>query len=148
MSGFSIAALSLGMAIGAYDAALKYSKQRKQFGKAISEFQAIQWKLADMATEIEAAKLLTLRAGAGGRAGMLAQTIEYTGPNPQLVLLQNESQTAFVFGPEALVAARIALGQSFFVDLGGTGSVMFLRESGSLRGITGAVAALTLGARF
>jgi alkylation response protein AidB-like acyl-CoA dehydrogenase len=66
----SIAALSLGMAVGAYDAALKYSKQRKQFGKAISEFQAIQWKLADMATEIEAAKLLTLRAGAMKDAGM------------------------------------------------------------------------------
>jgi alkylation response protein AidB-like acyl-CoA dehydrogenase len=66
----SIAALSLGMAEGAYDAALKYSKQRKQFGKAISEFQAIQWKLADMATEIEAAKLLTLRAGAMKDAGM------------------------------------------------------------------------------
>ena len=53
----SIAALSLGMAEGAFGAALKYSKERKQFGQAISEFQAIQWKLADMATEIEAAKL-------------------------------------------------------------------------------------------
>ncbi len=58
----SIAALGLGMAQGAFEAALKYSKQRKQFGKAIGEFQAIQWKLADMATEIEAARLLTLRA--------------------------------------------------------------------------------------
>jgi alkylation response protein AidB-like acyl-CoA dehydrogenase len=58
----SIAALGLGMAQGAYDCALAYSKQRKQFGKAISEFQAIQWKLADMATEIEAARLLTQRA--------------------------------------------------------------------------------------
>src|SRR2546425_4651581 len=66
----SIAALSLGIAQGAFDAALKYSKQRKQFGKAISEFQAIQWKLADMATEIDAAKLLTLRAGAMKDAGM------------------------------------------------------------------------------
>jgi hypothetical protein len=46
----SIAALGLGMAQGAYECALKYSKQRKQFGKAISDFQAIQWKLADMAT--------------------------------------------------------------------------------------------------
>jgi hypothetical protein len=91
---------------------------------------------------------LTLRAGVGGRAGVLAQTIEYTGPNPQLVIQPNESQTAFVFGPEALVAARVALGPMFFVDLGGTGSVLFLRESGTLRGITGAVAALTLGARF
>jgi alkylation response protein AidB-like acyl-CoA dehydrogenase len=66
----SIAALSLGMADGAYAVALKYSKERKQFGKAISEFQAIQWKLADMATEIEAAKLLTLRAAAMKDAGM------------------------------------------------------------------------------
>jgi alkylation response protein AidB-like acyl-CoA dehydrogenase len=66
----SIAALSLGMAQGAYEAALKYSKQRKQFGKAISEFQAIQWKLADMATEIDAARLLTLRAAAMKDAGM------------------------------------------------------------------------------
>ncbi len=54
----SIAALALGMAQGAYEAAVKYAKQRKQFGKAISEFQAIQFKLADMATEIEAARLL------------------------------------------------------------------------------------------
>src|ERR1700723_2976042 len=66
----SIAALSLGMAEGAYCAALKYSKEREQFGKAISEFQAIQWKLADMATEIEAAKLLTMRAASMKDAGM------------------------------------------------------------------------------
>ena len=66
----SIAALSLGMAEGAFDAALKYSKQRQQFGKPISEFQAIQWKLADLATEIEAAKLLTFRAAAMKDAGM------------------------------------------------------------------------------
>ena len=69
----SIAALSLGMAEGAYEAALKYSKQRKQFGKAISEFQAIQWKLADMATEIEAAKLLTFRAASLKDAGAKAR---------------------------------------------------------------------------
>jgi alkylation response protein AidB-like acyl-CoA dehydrogenase len=66
----SIAALSLGIAEGAYGAALKYSKERKQFGKAICEFQAIQWKLANMATEIEAAKLLTLRAASMKDAGM------------------------------------------------------------------------------
>jgi alkylation response protein AidB-like acyl-CoA dehydrogenase len=58
----SIAALGVGIAQGAYEAALKYSKQRKQFGRFISEFQAIQHKLADMATEIDAARLLTLRA--------------------------------------------------------------------------------------
>ena len=66
----SIAALSLGIAQGAYDAALKYSKQRKQFGKAISDFQAIQWKLADMATEIDAARLLTMRAASMKDAGL------------------------------------------------------------------------------
>jgi alkylation response protein AidB-like acyl-CoA dehydrogenase len=58
----SIAALSVGIAQGAYEAALAYSKQRKQFGRFISEFQAIQHKLAEMATEIDAARLLTLRA--------------------------------------------------------------------------------------
>ena len=58
----SIAALAVGLAQGAYDAALKYSKQRRQFGRFISEFQAIQNKLADMATDLDAARLLTLRA--------------------------------------------------------------------------------------
>jgi alkylation response protein AidB-like acyl-CoA dehydrogenase len=58
----SIAALSLGMARGALDAAMSYAQQRRQFGKAISEFQAIQFKLATMATELDAAWLLTMRA--------------------------------------------------------------------------------------
>ena len=71
----SIAALSLGMAQGAYEAALNYSKQRKQFGRAISDFQAIQWKLADMATEIDAARLLTMRAASMKDAG-LKSTLE------------------------------------------------------------------------
>ena len=58
----SIAALSLGIAKGAYDASLKYSKEREQFGKPISEFQGISFKLADMVTQIEAAELLTRQA--------------------------------------------------------------------------------------
>jgi alkylation response protein AidB-like acyl-CoA dehydrogenase len=58
----SIAALALGIGRGALEAALKYVKQRRQFGKAIAEFQGIQWKLADMATELDAARLLTQRA--------------------------------------------------------------------------------------
>ena len=66
----SIAALGLGMAQGAYESALKYSKSRKQFGQAISEFQGIQWKLADMATEIDAARLLTMRAASMKDAGL------------------------------------------------------------------------------
>jgi len=58
----SIAALSVGIAQGAYEAAVKYAKERHQFGKPIAEFQAIQFKLADMATQIEAARLLTQQA--------------------------------------------------------------------------------------
>jgi len=58
----SIAALALGMARGALDAAAKYATERKQFGKAIADFQAIQFKLATMATELDAAWLLTMRA--------------------------------------------------------------------------------------
>ena len=58
----SIAALSLGIAEGAFEAALKYSKERHQFGRPISSFQGISFKLADMATHIEAARLLTFRA--------------------------------------------------------------------------------------
>jgi alkylation response protein AidB-like acyl-CoA dehydrogenase len=65
----SIAALSLGMARGALDAAMKYAQERRQFGKAISEFQAIQFKLADMATELDAAWLLTMRAAQMKDAG-------------------------------------------------------------------------------
>ena len=65
----SIAALALGIAQGAYESAVKYSKERYQFGRPISEFQAIQFKLADMATQIEAARLLTYRAAALKDAG-------------------------------------------------------------------------------
>ena len=65
----SIASLGLGMAQGAFDAALKYSKERNQFGKPISDFQAIQWKLADMAVQIEAARALIWRAATMKDAG-------------------------------------------------------------------------------
>lgn len=66
----SIAALSLGIAKGAYEAALKYSKEREQFGKPISHFQGIAFKLADMATEIDAAELLTFKAADMKNKGM------------------------------------------------------------------------------
>jgi alkylation response protein AidB-like acyl-CoA dehydrogenase len=58
----SIAAMALGIGRGAYEEALKYAQQREQFGQPIAQFQAVQWKLADMATELDAARLLTLRA--------------------------------------------------------------------------------------
>lgn len=66
----SIAANSLGCAWGAYDAALKYAKERQAFGGPISQFQAVQFTLADMATRIEAARLLTMKAAAERDAGV------------------------------------------------------------------------------
>jgi len=65
----SIAALSVGIAQGAYESAVRYAKERHQFGKPIAEFQAIQFKLADMSTQIEAARLLTQQAAALKDAG-------------------------------------------------------------------------------
>ena len=65
----SIAAISIGMAKGAYEAAVAYAKEREQFGKPISNFQGVSFKLADMATRIEAAQLLTLKAAQDKDAG-------------------------------------------------------------------------------
>jgi alkylation response protein AidB-like acyl-CoA dehydrogenase len=102
----SIAALSIGIAQGAYDAALKYSKLRKQFGRPISEFQAIQNKLVDMATSIDASRLLTYRA-----ATMLDQGKRVT----------RESAMAKLFSSEAAVrvadeAVQIHGGYGFIKD--------------------------------
>ena len=87
----SISALGVGLAQGAYEASLNYCKQRRQFGQRISEFQAIQHKLTDMATEIEAARLLTFRA-----AWMLDQGQRVT----------KESSIAKLFSSE--MAVRVA----------------------------------------
>jgi alkylation response protein AidB-like acyl-CoA dehydrogenase len=102
----SIAALSIGMAQGAYDAALRYSKLRKQFGRPISEFQAIQHKLVDMATDIDAARLLNYRA-----AWMLDQGKRVT----------RQSAMAKLFASEAAVrianeAVQIHGGYGFIKD--------------------------------
>lgn len=66
----SIAACSVGLAQGCLDASLKYSKERKQFGKVLADFQATQFKLSDMATNLEAARMLTYRAAAMKDAGI------------------------------------------------------------------------------
>jgi alkylation response protein AidB-like acyl-CoA dehydrogenase len=71
-----IAALSVGLAQGAYEAALGYARQRKAFGKTIGSFQAIQWKLADNAVRIEAARLLTFRAASLRDRGARTTTLE------------------------------------------------------------------------
>jgi hypothetical protein len=102
----SIAALSIGMAQGAYDAALRYSKLRKQFGRPISEFQAIQHKLVDMAVELDAARLLNYRA-----AWMLDHDMRVT----------RESSMAKLFASEAAVrianeAVQIHGGYGFIKD--------------------------------
>src|SRR3954471_2676314 len=102
----SIAALSIGMAQGAYDAALRYSKLRQQFGRPISEFQAIQHKLVDMAVDIDAARLLTYRAGAMLDAGQR---------------VTKESAMAKLFASEAAVrianeAVQIHGGYGFIKD--------------------------------
>ncbi len=102
----SIAALSIGMAQGAYDAALRYSKLRKQFGRPISEFQAIQHKLVDMALDLDAARLLNYRA-----AWMLDRGMRVT----------RESAMAKLFASEAAVrianeAVQIHGGYGFIKD--------------------------------
>jgi alkylation response protein AidB-like acyl-CoA dehydrogenase len=102
----SIAALSIGMAQGAYDAALRYSKLRKQFGRPISEFQAIQHKLVEMAVDLDAARLLNYRA-----AWMLDRGERVT----------RESSMAKLFASEAAVrianeAVQIHGGYGFIKD--------------------------------
>jgi alkylation response protein AidB-like acyl-CoA dehydrogenase len=102
----SIAALSIGMAQGAYDAALRYSKLRKQFSRPISEFQAIQNKLVDMAVDLDAARLLNYRA-----AWMLDHGKRVT----------RESSMAKLFASEAAVrianeAVQIHGGYGFIKD--------------------------------
>jgi len=102
----SIAALSIGMAQGAYDAALRYSKLRQQFGRPISEFQAIQHKLVDMAVDLDASRLLNYRA-----AWMLDRGQRVT----------RESSMAKLFASEAAVrianeAVQIHGGYGFIKD--------------------------------
>ncbi|MDC0385956.1 acyl-CoA dehydrogenase family protein [Flavobacteriaceae bacterium] len=82
----SIAALSLGVAKGAYNAALAYSEERKQFGKSISNFQGISFKLVDMATEIEASTLLTQKA-----AEMKNQNLNVTKAGAMAKLFASET---------------------------------------------------------
>ena len=94
----SIASLGLGMAQGAYECSVRYAKQRKQFGKTISEFQAIQFKLADMATQIEAARLLTYRA-----AWLADRAIASGDPGARIT---RESSMAKLYAGE--VAVRVA----------------------------------------
>ncbi len=76
-----IAALAVGVAQGALDASVKYSKERVQFGRSLAEFQAIQWKISEMATKIEAARLLTYKAAflkdRGKEINLAAATAKY-----------------------------------------------------------------------
>ncbi len=90
----SIAALSIGIAQGALDASIKYAKERKQFGKPIGDFQAIQWKLAQMATQLEASRLLTYRAAAAknlGREVTLLSAMAKYYSSEAAVMITNEA---------------------------------------------------------
>lgn len=94
----SIAALSLGIAKGAYEAAVKYAQEREQFGKPIASFQGISFKLADMATQIQAAELLTRKAGAvkdsGDRTTKISAMAKYYA-SEAAVSISNEAVQVF-----------------------------------------------------
>ena len=93
----SIASLALGMAQGAFEAATQYAQQRKQFGKPIGDFEAIQFKLADMATEIHAARMMVQNAAwLADRSSASGGAIRYT----------RESSMAKLYASE--VAVRVA----------------------------------------
>ena len=94
----SIASLGLGMAQGAYECSVRYAKQRKQFGKPIADFQAIQFKLADMAAQIDAARLLTYRA-----AWLADRAVASGDPSARIT---RESSMAKLYAGEA--AVRVA----------------------------------------
>ena len=111
----SIASLGLGMAQGAYECSVRYAKERKQFGKAIAEFQAIQFKLADMATQIEAARLLTYQAAwladralatRGGGASAAAGGRAKGSPGDHQARYTREASMAKLYAGE--VAVRVA----------------------------------------
>ena len=94
----SIAALGVGTAWGAYEAALAYSKERKQFGKAISEFQSIAFKLADMYTDIQASSMLTFHAAAlkdDGQKVTLASAVAKYHSSETAVRVANEAVQIF-----------------------------------------------------
>lgn len=94
----SIAALGVGTAMGAYEAALAYSKERKQFGKAICDFQAIAFKLADMYTDVQASSLLTFHAAAMKDAGekvTLASSVAKYHSSETAVRVSNEAVQIF-----------------------------------------------------
>lgn len=94
----SIAALGVGTALGAYEAALAYSKERKQFGKSICDFQAIAFKLADMYTDIQASTLLTFHAAAlkdAGKKVTLSSSVAKYHSSETAVRVANEAVQIF-----------------------------------------------------
>ena len=95
----SIAALSCGIARGAYECSLKYSKEREQFGKPISSFQAISFKLADMATELEAAELLTFKAAdLKNRGQKMTKEGAFAKYYASEVCVRNSNEAVQIFG--------------------------------------------------
>jgi alkylation response protein AidB-like acyl-CoA dehydrogenase len=101
-----IAALSVGLAQGAFDAARRYAGERRQFGHPIASFQAIQWKLADMAMRIEAARLLTYRAAWLKDQGTPGVELRTSNVEPGTSNLTLASSTAKLYASE--IAVRVA----------------------------------------
>ncbi len=96
---------------------------------------------AALEVRIPLSSWLTLRGGAGGRAGIVAQTITPTTGGV-------EKESAFAFGPEAVLGARIAFSPAWFADASASANVSFLREEATLKGVAGATGVAALGARF
>jgi len=95
----SIAALSCGIARGAYECAVKYAKEREQFGKPIAAFQAISFKLADMATELEASELLTFKAADLKNRGMkMTKEGAFAKYYASEVCVRNSTEAVQIFG--------------------------------------------------
>jgi alkylation response protein AidB-like acyl-CoA dehydrogenase len=92
------AAITLGQAQGAFDEALRYAKQRKQFGRSIGEFQGIQWMLADMAIELDAARLLVYRAASNAGNGLpsaIEASMAKTFANEMAIRVTNQALQIF-----------------------------------------------------
>jgi len=127
----SIAALSIGIAKGAFEAALKYSKEREQFGKPISSFQGISFKLADMATEIEAAELLTMNAVFRKSNGLkLSKESAMAKMYASEVAVRTSNEAVQIFGgygySEEFPAARRMRGAKIYQIFGGSSQIQRL----------------------
>ena len=111
----SIAALSCGIARGAFECSVKYAKEREQFGKPISSFQAIAFKLADMATELDAAELLTFKAAdLKNRGQKMTKEGAFAKYYASEVCVRNANEAVQIFGGYGFTIAVIFFSRKIF----------------------------------